>query len=101
MQQYKSPIKLPAKPLNVVEDNNQQSKKGRHKCIYLTYSIPYPTYYTVTCQNDRRHSSKSTTLTILLQFCDFRLEKIVLQENISLKFQVLRSNPLLADFALR
>jgi len=31
----------------------------------------------------------------------FRLEKIVLQANRTLKFQVLRSNPLLADFKLQ
>ena len=40
-------------------------------------------------------------LMILLPFRDFRSEKSVLQANRTLKFQVLRSNPLLADFKLQ
>src|SRR4029434_6648422 len=40
-------------------------------------------------------------LMILLPFHDFRKEKNVLQANRILTFQVLRSNPLLADFKLQ
>src|SRR4029434_3103599 len=40
-------------------------------------------------------------LMILLPFRDFRQEEIVLHTNRTLKFQVLRSNPLLADFKLQ
>ena len=49
-------------------------------------------YYTVTCQNDRRHSSKIPI------FNDF---VAVLQADRTSKFQVLCSNPLLADFKLQ
>src|SRR4029434_3834178 len=63
-------------------------------------TILHPSYYTVTRQNNR-HSSKNTSLTILLPFRDFRKKKIVLHANRTFKFQVLRSNPLLADFKLQ
>ena len=61
-------------------------------------TIHHPAYFTVTRQNA---FLQNTSLTIMLPFSDFRLEKIVLQANTTFKFQVLRSNPLLAEFKLR
>ena len=58
-------------------------------------------YYTVTCLNDRRHSSKIPLFNDFVAVSWFLLRKIVLQANRTLTSQVLRSNPLHADFKLQ